>query len=286
MVLNALGNLHRLFSTHPLSRHAPMQAWLRFASWQVRSRISEEVVVPWVDGQRLAVRNGMTGATGNIYVGLHEFADMMFPLHFLRDRDLFFDVGANVGTYTVLASGVCKAKTWAFEPDPLTVERLARNVEVNHLADLVTIFECAIGAVQGAVHVTTGRDTLNRVASGSEADVRSVRQETLDGLTASVGPIMLKIDVEGYEANVLCGSHALLVNSLLKAVELETVDEDIHRIMIDSGFERAYYQPFTRNLHAAPVEPPASNALFVRDRQFVQERLRTARKINILGVRI
>jgi hypothetical protein len=42
--------------------------------------------------------------SGNIYAGLHEFGDMAFVLHFLRAGDLFADVGANIGSYTVLAS--------------------------------------------------------------------------------------------------------------------------------------------------------------------------------------
>jgi hypothetical protein len=37
-------------------------------------------------------------ATGNLYVGLHEFEEMAFLLHFLRRGDLFADVGANVGS--------------------------------------------------------------------------------------------------------------------------------------------------------------------------------------------
>jgi hypothetical protein len=49
---------------------------------------------------------GMTGATQNIYVGLQEFVDIMLTLHFLRKGDLFLDMGANVGSYTILASGV------------------------------------------------------------------------------------------------------------------------------------------------------------------------------------
>lgn len=52
----------------------------------------------------------MTGATGNIYVGLHEFEDMAFLLHVLRRTDLFVDVGANIGSYTILAGGAAGAK--------------------------------------------------------------------------------------------------------------------------------------------------------------------------------
>lgn len=66
-----------------------------------------EVQFDWIEGARLMVRNGMTGATGNIYCGLHEFTDMSFVLHLLRPDDLFVDVGANIGSYTVLGK-VCK----------------------------------------------------------------------------------------------------------------------------------------------------------------------------------
>lgn len=61
----------------------------------------------------------------------------MVPLHFLRPGDLFLDIGANVGTYTVLASGVCGGKIMAFEPDPRTLRHLQRNIELNQLENLV-----------------------------------------------------------------------------------------------------------------------------------------------------
>jgi hypothetical protein len=81
--MRSLVDIEHFFSNHPLTRNAPLKAWARFVSWQVRSRLKEEVIVPWIAGQRLAVRRGMAGATGNIYVGLQEFEDMMLALHFL-----------------------------------------------------------------------------------------------------------------------------------------------------------------------------------------------------------
>src|SRR3984893_15374669 len=102
--MKAVIDLARFFASHPLTHTSPIKAWQRWLSWQIKSRLRDEVNAPWIGGQ-----SGMTGATGNVYVGLHEFADMMFLLHFLRERDLFLDIGANVGTYTVLASGVCRA---------------------------------------------------------------------------------------------------------------------------------------------------------------------------------
>jgi len=45
------------------------------------------VVCPFANGSWLLVRPGLTGATGNLYVGLHEFADMAFVPHVLREED-------------------------------------------------------------------------------------------------------------------------------------------------------------------------------------------------------
>ena len=69
------------FSGHPLTRDSRAKAWLRFARWQLLSRLHHEIVWQRVAGQKLAVRRGMKCATGNIYAGLHEFPGMMFFLH-------------------------------------------------------------------------------------------------------------------------------------------------------------------------------------------------------------
>src|SRR5262249_15331008 len=116
---------------------------------------------------RLAARRGMTGATGNIYARLHEFADMAFTLHFLRPDDLFLDVGANIGSYTLLASGVCKARTISFEPDPQTMGLLRRNIDLNGVDGCVLLEQTAVGAEDGEVEFTLGRDTGNQVTQGN-----------------------------------------------------------------------------------------------------------------------
>jgi len=282
-MLTSLTTLANVFATHPLTREAPLSAWGRFASWQIRSRIQDEVIVPWIAGQKLAVRRGMLGATGNIYLGLNEFADMMFPLHFLREGDLFLDIGANVGSYSVLASGVCRARTWAFEPDPLTAGYLRRNVAINALRALVTVHECALGPISGEVKFTVGLDTVNKVASAEAADVRVVQQRRLDDVVDGAEPLMIKMDVEGYEEDVLRGAQSTLANPSLKVIELETVTPGIEATMREHYFERVWYDPFQHVLGSPPNAFKAENTLFIRDQSFVKARLATAKKIHVLG---
>lgn len=69
--------------------------------------------------------------------GLGEYADMAFCLHALRPEDLFCDVGANAGVYTVLAAAAVGSKVISFEPIPRTFNLLKANVHINGIADQV-----------------------------------------------------------------------------------------------------------------------------------------------------
>jgi len=271
--MRSLANLHRFFCTHPLTRDAKLRAWARFVSWQINSRIRTEVVVPWILDLRLAARRGMTGATGNLYCGLHEFFDMMLLLHFLRSDDLFLDIGSNIGCYAILASGGCGAATWAFEPDPDTVSGLRRNVEVNSLQGLVTVHDVALGSSDSTVPFTIGYDTVNRVASSSDSNVRMVRQKPLDSLLEGRSPGMIKLDVEGYEEEVVTGASKTLQNRALKVIVIETVTPNIRAELLRNDFIEANYDPFGRTLGHGPRTSGVSNLLFVRDREFVTQRL-------------
>jgi hypothetical protein len=266
--MSSLLNMLRFISSHPLTRRQRIKTLGRIAGWQIKSRIHHEVIVSWIGDQKLAVRRGMTGATGNIYAGVHEFADMMFLLHFLKSGDLFLDIGANVGTYTVLASGICKAKTWAFEPDPATVLCLKRNIEINNLQELVTVYELVLGATEREVAFTVGLDTVNRVATGNQ-------------------PCRLaKLDVEGYEEEILRGGQALLGKGSLQAIELETVTPDVLEMLSLHGFVRTFYNPFTRFLSTEPVCMQSCNALFVKNVSFVNSRIGQAPKVRVLDFSI
>jgi FkbM family methyltransferase len=281
--MKAVINLARFFASHPLTRATPIKAWSRYLSWQIKSRIRDEVIVPWIGGQRLAIKRGMTGATGNVYAGLHEFSDMMFLLHFLRAGDLFMDIGANVGTYTVLASGVCRALTCAFEPDPGAARALRRNIALNSLDDLVTLHTFVLGDCDSEVPFTVGLDTMNKVvAAEGQLNVRILPQHRLDTVIGESTPIMIKLDVEGYEENVLRGAATVLARTHLQAIELETTTPTIENMLSHNGFERRYYDPFSRLLARQPIDVPSANSLFVRESAFIISRVEAAKKIKVL----
>jgi FkbM family methyltransferase len=281
---------YRLFHaalSHPIGRRSQVRTLGNIVGWQIRSRLSSAPIRHrWVDDTVLMVRRGMTGATGNIYVGLHEFPDMGFVAHFLRPDDLFIDIGSNVGTYAVLGSAVRGARTICFEPDPETAACLRENIDANRIHSRVTVHELALGSFNGTVSFTRGLDTINHIAGPDDEDVRTVRITRLDDVLAGLDPVMVKLDVEGHEAEVVEGALETLAKPSLIAIEAETVDQRVADVFESNGFMRRYYDPFARTLNLAPLGYRAHNSLFIRNEDEVRARLAGAAPIAVEGLRI
>lgn len=279
---------------HPLNRHRPFAALGRFVAWQLGTRLlGAAVAMPFIGPTRLLIRRGMVGATGNVYYGLQEFEDMAFVVHALRPGDLFVDVGANVGSYTILAAGVSGAQCIALEPVPATFVGLLDNVRLNDLAARVECHNVAAGNAAGTLAFTTDLDTCNHATSDGESsgNTLQVPVTTLDTLLQAVQPTLIKIDVEGFETRVIEGAGQTLRSPSLLAVLMELngsgarygFDETrLHEQMLSFGFESAAYDPTRRELtQRQPADKREGNILYIRRRRDLETRLRTAARVRV-----
>lgn len=263
---------------------------MRFIKWQINGLINPyPIVYPFTEHSKLLMWKGLTGATGNLYCGLMEYQDMSFLLHFLKDGDLFIDIGANVGVYTILASAEVKANTISIEPVPSTFNHLMDNIRINNIQDKVLAYNIGLGKEDSVIKFTRSLDTVNHVAIEGESDTIDVQVKALDNILSEVIPVLLKIDVEGFETAVLNGAEKLLQEDKLKAIIIELngsgerygYDEnDIHQKLLALGFLPYDYNPFERRLTVLDNHGK-HNTIYVRDIEFVQARITTARKINV-----
>jgi FkbM family methyltransferase len=281
----------KFITAHPLNKAHQPKAIYRFLWWQLRSRlVNKPYVYRFTDKCSLLIKRGVTAATGNLYCGLHEFKEMGFLLHFLRENDLFIDVGAAIGSYTILASGHVGATTFSFEPTPSAFNYLLENIAANKLEAKVHARQAALGASRGNIGFRHDMDSMNHVAINGEKGI-TVAVDTLDNLLSTSKPVLIKIDVEGYEYEVLNGATGILQQENLKAVIIEmshlsarygAAKKDIHSIFESNGFRPFSYDPVTRNLTA--VEPFLfRDIIYLKDVEFVKERLRTAALVQIRG---
>jgi len=281
---------------HPLGKRHPYKAFARFMYWQFQTLLfpSKFFIKSFVKPVNFYVKKGLYGITTNIYIGLHEFYDMSFLLHFLRESDVFFDVGANAGSYSLLASGVCKAKTIAIEPVKSTFDILFKNVQLNSLGHKVTMINSGAGAIAGNMNFTTDEDITNHVVAANEvqtANTIKVPIITIDSLQAENRPSLIKIDVEGFEAEVLKGMANTLQDPSLKVIIIELNgsgarygdnDEDIHLLLIANEFKPHLYDPLKRELSKVATYG-GQNTIYCRDMDFINDRLRTAAGFKIMG---
>jgi FkbM family methyltransferase len=292
----SLSNSIRFILAHPLNRNQKLQAIARYLRWQLGSRlVSGAVAHDWIGGSKFLVRIGETGLTGNIYTGLHEFEDMAYLLHVLREDDLFIDVGANVGSYLILACCVSGARCVAFEPIPETFERLTDNVRLNRLESRAICRNIGLGSEKGVLRFTGDQDSMNHVMSeGEECKIAvDVEVSRMDKVLKDECPSLIKIDAEGFELPILEGGREILATKSLHSVILELngsgrrygfEDSLIRRLMLDLEFKSYRYDPFERTLTELPGEEIGSgNTLFIRDYALVSERLRNAPRISVLG---
>jgi len=217
----------------------------------------------------------------------------MFLLHFLRQEDTFADIGGNIGSYTILASGHVGAKTFCFEPIPVTFSHLMNNIVLNKLENKTMAFNIALGSKKGNIKFTKSFDTTNHVAIENEIDTMVVPIETLDSVLENQQiPSLLKIDVEGFESEVISGAECILKDNALKAILIELNgsgkrygynDLAISTKLLETGFSPYIYMPKLRKLTDVCTNKisTGSNILYVRDVYFVSKRLEHAEKINI-----
>tara|TARA_Y100000768_G_scaffold115279_1_gene85077 strand:- start:5311 stop:6210 length:900 start_codon:yes stop_codon:yes gene_type:complete len=245
---------------HPLNKKNRLGAIWRVMSWQIVSKIfNSPVLIPFVNGTYLIATRGTIGATGEWYCGLREYEDMGFLLHVLEPGDLFVDVGANIGSYSILAGSCEGVNVLAFEPVPKTFSWLEKNISINTLDDKVKAMNFGLAEKNGTVHFSSNLDVRNHVLLENIENLPSIEINvaTLDNVLEGKNPTIIKIDVEGFETHTLIGAKDVINNPSLIAVIIETngggerygkKDDEIHKLLSSKGFNSFEYDPFKRKL--------------------------------------
>lgn len=134
----------------------------------------------------------------------------------LKPGGVFYDVGAYVGTYTLLAArrvgagGMC----YSFEPSQVNVDFLRRHLEFNRVGSRAEVFRAAVGREDGQLEMSIASEiSMTNRAAAAAPGTASVKVPciALDSFaTTHRPPTVIKIDVEGAELLVLQGAKGIL----------------------------------------------------------------------------
>jgi FkbM family methyltransferase len=176
------------------------------------------------------------------WIGHYEREHQQLLARLIGRGDVFFDVGAHVGFYSLMASRRVGSagRVVAFEPNPRNLGYLRRHVELNKATN-IEIVAAAVSSRDGWVGFEApGDSSMGQVRDGAGTSVRSVSLDTW-AADHDVLPTVLKIDVEGHEPPVLQGA-ANIMARMRPAIVLSVGPQSLNacRAVLDShGYRMA-----------------------------------------------
>jgi FkbM family methyltransferase len=148
------------------------------------------------------------------WLGSYEYPKQKAFSVAIKRGDVVYDLGANVGFYSLLASVLVgpEGQVFSFEPVPSNLTFLWRHLELNGVRNC-SVMEVAVSCSDGTAKFDVGPNSSIGHLTGDSQNALSVRTIALDSLIASgqvPPPNVIKCDIEGGEYDALRGASEIL----------------------------------------------------------------------------
>jgi len=214
----------------------PFRTLFRIASWEY-FRLMNKTVDLIFDNDIKVIASCNDGA-GRLLYYFDEYDKIILKLldNYIKDDMVIVDIGSNIGFYTLFAAKrINTGKVIAFEPSPDTFKRLQNNILINNFKNIVAN-DYAVGKHEGIAELTMCEDSakcyIEKLNTTSKNHMEKVKVISLDKYISihSIPKInYLKVDVEGYELDVLMGGIKLLRHNPPELIQLELYNEFLAR---------------------------------------------------------
>jgi FkbM family methyltransferase len=238
---------------------ATLPALCRYAAWQGRRVLGAFPTELPLSSSVLIAPSGHCGVSALVNsCRLYDYNNMSLIRMLLSGGGNFIDIGANIGSYTLIAAEQPRARILAIEPHPQTFAYLSRNVARNGYEN-VRLVRAAIGEREGSVTITdTPGSAVTHITSDGSGLAVPLRR--MDSLLAETGlsPDLVKLDVEGFELGVLQGFRERLREVKVLIIEMNDLGEgnaaEVWALLERAGFSPPrYFDARARELVATPV---------------------------------
>jgi len=172
---------------------------------------------------------------------------------------VFFDIGANIGIYSLFYAKATYGTVYSFEPSVFNLRQLAKNISVNKFSKRITIVSNPLSDRTGIATFINGTTEEGGALNAFGVDYGFDGEPIKDDITYSVlgfslddlfeknllpeAPSLIKIDVDGIEHLILKGASKTLKSKQLKSVFIEVNDDfkqqahQVTAILESAGFE-------------------------------------------------
>jgi FkbM family methyltransferase len=193
-------------------------------------------------GPARGLRIDAAGAHPGYALGTSEPLLQETVVDLLHTGDVFYDLGANVGFFTLLAAQLVgpDGAVVAFEPDPRNAETLRFNVGLNGFAN-VAVIELGVSDTTGRRRFVIAESTASHFAESADHEMTTlVDVVNLDAFVSRGGhrpPTVLKLDIEGDEAKALRGAEQLIARHRPAIVcEVHGTEGEVRELLHAAGY--------------------------------------------------
>jgi FkbM family methyltransferase len=267
--------------SYGMAEPTELQKWLDKVRFNLQRRLSRDLVVD--DGAyRYTFRCSTTMETWRAMTLLiKEEGTVRFIMEESRPGDIFYDIGANIGPYTLMAAKRVRPNgaVYAFEPHASNFQSLIENIRLNELGDVVKAMSSALNDREGFFDFNyymsdagTSMSQLGDRRDDHDRDFRPVFTERKHGTTIDRliedGVIeratLIKMDVDGNELLILKGMKTVLEQAPPRAILMEINvrhKTELYDFMSQCGFEEVdrQYGRSGEEAIAAGVDPSSLN---------------------------
>lgn len=248
----------RSIYSHEYNKKHPIKAFFRSGKWYSRSlfRTRDFYDNFWDYKIKFWLNSNQSLWLYRNYI--MDWNEFNFIKKVVKPNDTIFDVGSNIGVYSLWFSKYVgtSGKIFAFEPDNDNISRFRELVALNNIKT-INISPFAVSDKDGKLYFTKNKDNENQItdqdSKEDKIEIESVsldkfcRQKNIDRIH------YLKIDIEGAEYLAFKGAEYLLSNNKIDVIQFE-INNHIMKFDIDPIDLVKYLQKFNYDLYEFNVE--------------------------------
>lgn len=231
MILEQIKSLFRILK-HQNNKKNRFYAIGKILWWKINQKFFHFPAIVEIDNQIKCICYPTSSYGGLIvYCKLPEYPEMMFVKKILTSNSIFFDVGANIGAFTLVASSVISdGKIYSFEPTPSVLEILYQNIKINKLEERVKVIEKVVSNKNGKEEFAIENvSEYSHISSNNSKGVSipSIRLEDFCKKEKVSSIDIIKIDIEGAALLALKGLEEYLKARKVKTLIVELSGDSV-----------------------------------------------------------
>ena len=167
-----------------------------------------------------------------------ETKELQLLRNIIKEGDTVIDIGANIGFYTLLFRNIVgkKGRVIAFEPEPKNFSLLRKTIDTNNFENVIA-YQMAVGSKNSKVKLLLSEDAgEHQISDNGHIDVDCIR---LDDYIKSAD--FIKLDVEGYEIEILKGMQNLLQKNIILMSEFYV------KLLVNNSNPKEFFTILTEN---------------------------------------